>query len=139
MLRLAIEFNAAALDSSGGHDKLCHVMDVFQMLDLNTEESFCKELFHFGAALELEQGEVFFDGVAFPAAPHAPGFNIGFPALAADRDDVILRLVQSIVRLAALVGLHAAVEALPFKDRVLRSERLDEVVQSHQCHSPGSE
>jgi len=137
VLRLPVEFHAATFDSSIGHDEICHFVDVFQILDLNTEMRFRKENFNFGAALELKQGEVFFDRVAFPAATHLDVPKLG-PVFDADGDDVILGLVQSVVWLAAFVSLHATVEALPFKDRRLLSKRLDEVDQFHQCHSCGS-
>lgn len=130
MLRLAVELHAPTFDSSIGHDKFCHCIDVFQILDLNTEMRFRKELFDFGAALELEQCQIFLDRVALPAAAD---FTISElrPVFDADGDDVVFGLVQGVVGLAAFVGLHAAVEALPLEDWGLLAECFDEVDQFH--------
>lgn len=80
---------------------------------------FRKELFHFGAALELGQRQVFLDGIAFSTAAD---FTISelLPVLDADRYDMIFGLVQSVMGLATFVGLHAAVEALPLEDWLAR-------------------
>jgi hypothetical protein len=113
MLRPAVELDHPSFFSPRGHDKICHHVDVLQFFDPNTENGFRKENVNLGATFELEQGQVFFDGVAFPATADAAGFNVAFPAFAAYRDDMIFGLVQCVVWLAAFVGLHAAVEALP--------------------------
>jgi hypothetical protein len=131
MLRLAIELHHTSFFSARGHDKIRHNVDVFQSFDPNTENGFCKENIDLGAAFELEQGQVFFDGVAFSTAADAAGFDIAFPAFAAYRDDMIFGLVQGVVGLAAFVGLDATVEALTLKNGIECAKGFQEVVESH--------
>lgn len=130
MLRFPVKLDAASLDSTVGHDKICHVMNVFQSFDPNTQMRFRKELFHLGATLELKQRQVFFDRIALAAATH---FTISelIPVLDTDGDDVVFGLIQCVVGLAAFVCLHAAVKALPLESGGLLAECFDEVDQFH--------